>query len=89
MIRITKIRVNGEQTVETIARVKGKSPINTVSWDDAQEFLGGWVEIITTPTKKTFLMVDEEGLLKGLPPNITASMLAGQRIVGNAILVQF
>jgi hypothetical protein len=87
MIRITKIRVNGEQTVETIARVKGESPLDTVSWDDAQEFLGGWVEII--PSKKAFLMVDDEGLVKGLPLNITASMISGQRIVGNAIMVQF
>ena len=46
---------------------------------------GGWIEIVRIP-KGMILVIDEEGLLKGMPFNRAASQLAGQPIVGDALL---
>jgi len=54
-----------------------------ISLAEAQQIVGGYVELVRCPKGK--LLVDEEGLLKGLPLNVEASRLAGQHIVGNAI----
>jgi len=54
-----------------------------ISLDEAQKIVGGYVQLLSLPNGK--LLVDEEGLLKNLPINAEASMLANQRIVGNAI----
>lgn len=45
----------------------------------------GWVEPIFLPKKKVML-VDEEGLLKKLLVNVEASKVAGQTVVGKAII---
>lgn len=50
-----------------------------------QEAVGGYIQIIRLKSGK-FLLVDEEGLLKGKPVNIQASLLCGLRIVGDALL---
>ena len=87
MVRITKIKTDGEQTVTTREMMGKASPLNTVDWDDARAFIGGWAEVVNL-SRKTWLMVDEEGLLKRVPPNPTASALARRPIVGNAILIE-
>ena len=88
MIRITKIKTDGEQTITTREMIgKGVSPLSTVDWDDAQAFLGGWAEVVNL-SRKAWLMVDEEGLLKRVPLNPKASALARRPIVGNAILIE-
>ena len=46
---------------------------------------GGYIEIVRLGRGK-ILVVDEEGWLKPLPLNITASALAGQAIAGDALL---
>lgn len=49
---------------------------------------GGWLEGIRLPKYvDVFGYVDEEGLLKQLPPNPRASTLAGQTLVGPCVLV--
>jgi hypothetical protein len=52
---------------------------------EAQEIIGGYVEVVRLPKGLGKLLVDEEGLLKGLPLNIGASLIAGRTIMGNAI----
>ena len=53
-----------------------------------QEAVGGWIEIVPLPHDTNLMMVvNEEGLLEGLPVNIFASAIAGQHIVGNALFV--
>ena len=56
--------------------------------EELQALVGGYIEMIRIPgdAGKRVLFVDEEGKLKGLKPNVRASHLAGQLIVGNALL---
>ena len=69
---------------ETILKVieDKKEKINL---EKAQEIIGGYVEVVRLPKGQGKLLVDEEGLLKRLPLNREASILAKQLIVGNAI----
>ena len=55
---------------------------------ELQALVGGYIEMVRIPgdAGKRVLFVDEEGKLKGLKPNVRASHLAGQLIVGNAVL---
>lgn len=59
---------------------------NRPSLDEAQEFVGGLVEVVELDTKDQML-VNEEGLLYNLPYNIYASRLAKRTIVGNAMIL--
>lgn len=56
------------------------------SLEEAQEAVGGFVEMI--PVQHGQLLVNEEGLIMSLPPNPTASQIAGRPIVGNAMLLK-
>ena len=56
------------------------------SLEEAQKAVGGYVEILTV--REGQLLFDEEGLLKKLPHNPEASEIAGQPIVGNALLLK-
>jgi len=91
-IQITKIKSNGDHTTSTQEVAKGVSPLDALDWDDARDFLEGYVEVIGLRTDgfrhKTWMMVDEDGLPKALAPNHTASVIAGRRIVGNAIWIE-
>ncbi len=53
-------------------------------------FLGVLGSVYVTPIRlpaRNLMLVDEDGLAKGLAPNAEASLLAGQPIVGNAFVV--
>ena len=56
-----------------------------LSLEYMQKTVGGYIETIQID-KDTFMIVDEEGLLKGKKHNIRASHLAGQPIVGDVIV---
>jgi hypothetical protein len=56
------------------------------SLDEMQKFVGGYIEFVGTPMGQTFI-VNEEGLLRGLPINMAVSALTGRPIVGNALEV--
>ncbi len=62
-----------------------------LSLDQLHEAVGGWIEIVRPlPGERRYvLVVNEEGVLKGLPFNPTASVLAGQRIVGPAVWAEY
>ena len=57
-----------------------------MTFAEAQAYVGGYVERVRCQGDR-WLLVNEEGLLCGLPVNTTASVLAGQPIVGNAVAV--
>lgn len=59
-------------------------PKENISLKSAQEIVGGYVERVLC-RDDTILLVNEEGLLEGLPVNEEASAIAGQMIVGNVI----
>jgi hypothetical protein len=52
--------------------------------EEAQAHVGGMVELVYDPHGKQIL-VNEEGLLMGLPHNREASILSGRFIVGPAL----
>jgi hypothetical protein len=56
--------------------------------EQAQEFVGGYVELVGSRLyPKTQLLVDEDGLCKKSAVNLTASRIAGMLIVGNALVL--
>jgi hypothetical protein len=76
------IAVDG--TTAPLARVPGDA-----AWLKAlQTAVGGYVELVAMPgVRHLCLLVDEDGLGKDLPENPAASLLAGQRIVGPAVVL--
>lgn len=59
------------------------------AWLEAlQQAVGGHIEVTGVVGRPDLcLVVDEDGLLKELDENPTASLFAGQRIVGPAVLL--
>jgi|TARA_R110000824_G_scaffold72141_2_gene184273 hypothetical protein len=59
------------------------------SLERAQELVGGFVEMVRSPTDQDIqVLVNEEGLLKGLPFNEEASKMCDTGIVGDAIILK-
>lgn len=54
---------------------------------ELQDVVGGLIELVPLTNGK-LLIVDEEGLLKSLPVNTKASLLARQTIVGTAVVCE-
>lgn len=52
-----------------------------------QNAVGGYIETVRLRVDNAVMIVNEEGLLLGLPFNAVASALAGQTIVGVALVV--
>lgn len=66
----------------------GDGPItehNAETLEDLQAFVGGYIERVRVAEDKS-LVVNEEGLLQGLPFNARASVLYGVHIHGQPIL---
>ena len=80
----TFLRTSGESEV--------LSPLNGVNWtlNDLQTLVGGYIEVGRTLDGK-FLVLDEEGKLKGKPLNIQATWMYqyGRRdpIVGDVVII--
>tara|TARA_R110002153_G_scaffold144589_2_gene295820 strand:- start:752 stop:979 length:228 start_codon:yes stop_codon:yes gene_type:complete len=56
---------------------------------EAQSIVGGLVEIVRSPTNPEWqILVNEEGLLIGLPVNKEASEMCDTGIVGPAIVLK-
>ena len=54
-----------------------------------QEAVGGYVEMIPVhPWADITMLADEEGRIKGKPYNHAASMIAGQGIVGDVVIME-
>lgn len=57
------------------------------SLKEAQDMVGGFVEVVDLPNGMV-LLCDEEGLLKGKEINYCATLLARQKIVGDVVLLE-
>jgi hypothetical protein len=55
--------------------------------DAFQSAVDGYIESVTLVPGKAVMIVNEEGLLRNLPPNPAASMISNTKIVGTAIIV--
>ena len=57
--------------------------------EEAQQIVGGLVEMVRSPTKPDWQsLVNEEGLIEGLPFNEEATELCGTGIVGPAVVLK-
>jgi hypothetical protein len=74
------LRANGTETQV--------NPTNGTNYtlEELQGFVGGYVEIVRIPYPGMIMVVNEEGHLKGLTHNSISSFIAGQPIVGNALV---
>lgn len=52
-----------------------------------QELVGGYIEIVLSIDMKKQIVVDEEGLLKGKEFNEEASRIAGQKLLGDVVVL--
>jgi len=53
---------------------------------EMQKYVGGYIEFVYLPNDE-IMVVNEEGLLKGLPFNDVASLIAKRTIVGDALII--
>ena len=58
---------------------------NEPTLEQAQDFFGGFVELVNLKEKQ--FLVNEDGLLEGLPFNAKASALAGIPLVGPVLVL--
>ena len=58
---------------------------NEPTLEQAQDFVGGFVELVNLKEKQ--FLVNEDGLLEGLPFNAKASSLAGILLVGPVLVL--
>lgn len=65
----TLIQTDGEQTIITPKHG------DVFSLSELQEYVGGYIEFLSLPDGRA-MVVNEEGMLKGLPRNDTATVLA-------------
>ena len=76
----TVVHTNGEQYI-TITDEEA-----TLKW--LQEAVGGYIELIRTSRFDGDIWVNEEGILKKLEYNQTASLLVGQPLFGPVIFAR-
>ena len=55
--------------------------------EDAQAFVEGWVEPVRL-SNGDLLLINEESVMRGLPVNEIASVIARQPILGNAMVIK-
>lgn len=53
--------------------------------EELQEFVGGYIEVINID-KDTIMVLNEEGMMLGLPYNRNASEMRGGPVVGNVVV---
>lgn len=62
---------------------------NQPTLQEAQKIVGGYVEMVHSPSEPDWqILVNEEGLLRDLPFNKEATELCGTGIVGPAIVLK-
>ena len=68
-----------------------RSDISDINIDNTlealQEAVDGYIEAITLVPNQAVMIVNEEGRLRRMYPNILASAIAGTQIVGNALVL--
>ncbi len=76
--------MTGRKKMNQSAKVTFLSEAPTLKW--VQEHVEGYVEQVRMPDGRRML-VNEDGRMMGLGVNADASALAGQTIVGNAVVL--
>ena len=82
---MVQIPVNLEKETLMITVFEARQP----TLEEAQEIVGGYVELVRSPLHSDWqILVNEEGLLEGLPWNEEATKICGTGIVGPAIVLK-
>ena len=71
-------------------KLEGKSITETDienTLEALQKAVDGYIETVTLVQGRSVMIVNEEGLLRGMSPNPIASLAAGTQIVGPAVVV--
>lgn len=55
--------------------------------DALQAAVDGYIEVVTLVPDVAVMLVNEEGLMRGMPYNAFATLIAAQNIVGPALIV--
>lgn len=87
---MTESKLKGWYITPDGERVAMPDPANedgTYSLAQMQEAVGGMIQEVVGVIPGKVVLVDEEGLLKGLPLNPAASVICRQGIVGNALIM--
>jgi len=77
-------------TTEPTLQIRHDHPSLRPTLEEAQQYVGGLVEIapvLNSEYRDAQLLVNEEGLVHDLPPNVLASIFAGYEIRGNAMIL--
>ena len=77
--KIIHTRISGSEYLDCIPGPKG------YTLEALQAAVGGLIELVYI-TNGLVMVVNEEGLVHGLPFNFTASLIAGYQIVGNVVI---
>ena len=75
------MKIAADGTSQTVAPAGKKFTL-----EEMQGHVGGYIAPIPLPGKR-IMLVDEDGMPKGLPVNPTATEIAGQRIVGPVLVM--
>jgi hypothetical protein len=71
----------------TVIRTTGeRREVDPADLETLQKAVGGYIEEVHVPDGRV-MFVNEDGRSLNLPENLHASILAGQRIVGDAVLL--
>ena len=73
--------IQADGVVKDIKPANGK----TYSLKELQEFVGGYIELVSLPDN-LIMLVNEEGYNENLPPNNSVRLLFNKQIVGNAVV---
>lgn len=70
-----------------IEEIDGTGRGKQVTLPQAQQIVGGWIQAIWIANDQKQMVVNEDGISLKLKPNGYASRLAGQQILGDALVV--
>lgn len=88
--RVASSKVAGDAVLIPVSgSAKAVVPANGTDFTlrEVQKLVGGYVEVVPMPERGRIMLVDEEGLMKGLPVNRGASRSARRTIVGPALVM--
>lgn len=78
----TNVIMHTDGTVTPVTPKEGK----TYQLEELQALVGGYIELLPLEQNR-YAVVNEDGMLHGLPVNPGASLLLGQFIVGPAVII--
>jgi Domain of unknown function (DUF3846) len=96
-------RTGGEMskihTTNVVKKIYADGTVEEGEWkmtlEEMQKFVGGWIEMVPSVIARRSLIINEEGLLKDLPPNTEATSLTSPFVLmspggirGNALLIK-